>query len=168
MVNGHFHSSFTQECHRSACWTFSKQNCIMIFICVIKIKKKGSINSERHPRFNLTFFYWAEMSQRCHSPWTVDDKHSFVSGTNPSITSLLHTACIFNPLCLASALRWLIHTYVSLMKQGQRLLGWNVGLSLRGKECISAFLNVKPLWLKKHKTYYACICSLGRGRYCCE
>lgn len=155
--------------------TFSKpklKSCIMIFFPLFqttkKRKKKQKAAYIQSGIPDLTWpLYWAEMSQCCQSPCAVDDKHSFVSGTDPSITRLLHTARIFNSLCFASALRWLIHTYVSLMRQGQRLLGWKAGLLLRGKECVSAFLNVKPLWLKKHKTYYACICSLGRGCYCC-
>lgn len=155
--------------HNSACSTFSTQidskNASWFYVGCKKTQQQTYRG--QHTFRGVSQIYWAKRSQCCRSPCLVDDKHSFVSVTDQSIKRFLHTARIFNPLCLASALRWLIHTYVSLMRQGQRLLGWNVGLLLRGKECVSAFLNVKPLWLKKHKAYYACICSLGRGCYCC-
>lgn len=97
----------------------------------------------------------------------VDDKQSFNSMIKLSIKMFLCTARILSLLCFTSALHWLIHTYVSQMRQRQELLGWNVCLLLRGKERVSAFLNVKLLWLEKHTTYYACDCSLGGGEYGC-
>lgn len=95
---------------------------------------------------------------------------AFSSGIKLSIRMFPCTAHIRG---LASVLRRLIHTYVSLMRQRQRLLGWGVRLSLRGRESVSAFLNVKPLWLKKHTAFFffffysACICGLRRDYYGC-
>jgi len=67
-------------------------------------------------------------------------------------------------LCLASVLRCLIHTYVSLTRPRQELLGRRICLSFRGKESVSAFLNIKPLWLKKHTARYTCIYNF-HGNY---
>lgn len=148
MVNGWFHSFlFTHQSHSSACCTF-----VVHFIPIReKMKfKNASVKSAATVR-----------------AWRVRNKLSASRVTRQSQWCCMQLV-FSNPLCLASALRWLIHTYVSLMRQGQRLLGWNVGVLLRGKERVSAFLNVKPLWLKKHATYYACICNLGRGCYCCR
>lgn len=139
---------FTHQSHSSACCTF-----VVHFIP--REKKNSHLKNASLQRAAIVY------------AWRVRNKLSASGVTRQSQWPCIQLV-FSNPLCLASALRWLIHTYVSLMRQGQRLLGWNVSVLLRGKERISAFLNVKPLWLKKHATYYACICNLGRGCYCCR
>lgn len=67
--------------------------------------------------------------------------HSSVPVTKPPIQMLLPAACILSLPCLASALRWLIHTYINTMRQGQREpLGRNVHLLPTGKENVFCFL----------------------------
>lgn len=57
----------------------------------------------------------------------------------------------------ASVLLCVIHTYVSLMRR--------LSVSQRKRESGHAFLNVKPLWLKKHTPHYTCIYNLRRHQF---
>lgn len=65
-------------------------------------------------------------------------------------------------LCVA-----LINSHLRQSDEAKAENSWMKCLLLRGKESISASLNVKPLWLKKHTTHYACIRSLCAEYYGC-